>query len=119
MSATWPMRQEGRDGTRFLPVIQAAADEVENPVRHLHLLPRTHSSRYRERPQDDQTHRPDRSLINPLSGPNFNDKRVIIVMKQDVQRRGHTNQIAPAAALFDLNQQTLIVGTQLLRIESL
>ena len=38
--------------SQVLPVGQPAADEVKNPVRHLHLLPRAHSSSYRERPQD-------------------------------------------------------------------
>ena len=47
MAARWPMRQEGQ-----LPVRQPVADEVENPIRHLHLLPRSHSGSYRERPQD-------------------------------------------------------------------
>jgi hypothetical protein len=47
---------------------------------------------------------PDRSFINPLSGANLNGKRVSIVVKQDVQRRSHTYEIAPAAALLDLNQ---------------
>src|SRR6185503_15499715 len=58
-----------------LPVSQAVSNEFKNPVRHLHLLPRPHSRRYRERPQDKQAHGADRSFVNPLPSANLDGQR--------------------------------------------
>src|SRR5688572_23903446 len=40
-------------------------------------------------------------------------------MKDDVQRRPHSHEVAPATALLDLQQHTVFVGVDLLRVEVL
>src|SRR6185436_20290389 len=40
-------------------------------------------------------------------------------MEYDIERRGHADEIAPAASLLDLKQQTLVLGVHLLRVKPL